>query len=235
MAGSGKGERVAAPAIALGPIEVSSRIVDAIAARLKQAIITGRLAPGTQLSVPALARSLSVSRSPVREAVLQLVGSGLAVEQPRKGVAVTTVDHDDLVRIHEIREYLEGSAARYCAERIALADVAALEAILARQKKAVSEGDAEHYYRTNAELHRLIAGHAGNPRLAEMLAKLEDQMAIALVRIAASRAHMRDGLREHGEIVAEIRARAPAKAEAAMRAHIAATLSRVRQQAETNS
>ena len=98
----------------------------------------------------------------------------------------------------------------------------------------IALGDG-HYYRTNAELHRLIVGHAGNPRLAEMLAKLEDQMAIALVRIAASRAHMREGLREHGEIVAAIRARAPAKADAAMRAHIAATLSRVRQQAETNS
>ena len=104
------------------------------------------------------ARHLAVSGSPVREAVLQLVGQGLAVEQPRKGVVVATVDHDDLVRIHEIRAYLEAASARYCAERIERAAVAQLDAVLARQKQAVADADALAYYETNAELHRLIAG-----------------------------------------------------------------------------
>lgn len=81
-------------ALDLGPMEISSRFVDAIACKLKEAIVAGTLAPGTPLSVPALVRHLAVSRSPVREAVLQLVGHGLAVEQPRKGAVVATVDHD---------------------------------------------------------------------------------------------------------------------------------------------
>jgi DNA-binding GntR family transcriptional regulator len=224
MAGSRMG------AVDLGPMEISSRLVDAIVCKLKQAIVAGTLAPGTQLSVPALARHLAVSRSPVREAVLQLVGHGLAVEQPRKGVVVATVDHDDLVHIHEIRAYLEAAAARYCAERIERASIAQLDAVLARQKQAVADADALAYYETNAELHRLIAGHGGNPRLALMLGHLEGQMAIALRRISKSRAHMRAAYQEHGEIISHIRAKDGAKAEAAMRSHIAATLARVTKQ-----
>lgn len=224
------GSRIAG--LELGPVQTSTRLVDSIAARLRQAIVGGKLAPGTQLSVPALARTLAVSRSPVREAVLQLVGHGLAVEQPRKGVVVATVDHDDLVHIHEIREYVEAAAARYCAERIDRKGLALLDAVLARQKRAVADTDALAYYETNADLHRLIATHAGNPRLAAMLAQLEGQMAIALQHISASRAHMRAACQEHADIIAQIKCGNGAKAESAMRAHIAATLTRVKLQRE---
>lgn len=214
----------------LGPMDGSSRLVDSIVAKLRSAILGGKIAPGTQLSVPSLARSLAVSRSPVREAVLQLVGHGLAVEQPRKGVVVATVGQDDLLSIHEIREYLEAAAARYCAERATQALSAGLKEVLDRQKLAVSKSDAQAYYETNAELHRLIAVGAGNPRLALMLGQLEGQMTIALQRISTSWAHMAAGYKEHVAIIAEIGAGDAVKAEAAMRAHIAATLARVRRQ-----
>jgi DNA-binding GntR family transcriptional regulator len=212
----------------LEPMQGGGRLVDSIVARLRSAILDGKLAPGTPLSVPSLARTLAVSRSPVREAVLHLVGHGLAVEQPRKGVVVATIDQDDLVRIHEIREYLEAAAARYCAERADKTVSAALKRVLARQKVAVAEANAHAYYETNAELHRLIAEGADNPRLAQMLGHLEAQMTMALQSIAASRAHIAAGYQEHAAIVAQIAAGNPAKAEAAMRAHIAATLARAR-------
>lgn len=214
----------------LGPMDGSSRLVDSIVAKLRNAILGGKLAPGTQLSVPSLARALAVSRSPVREAVLQLVGHGLAVEQPRKGVVVATVDQDDLLRIHEIREFLEAAAARYCAERATREVSAGLKEVLRRQKAAVSDGNAQAYYETNAELHRLIAAGAVNPRLAHMLGQLEGQMTIALRNIATSRAHMAEGYKEHAAIVAQVSAGHAAKAEAAMRDHIAATLARVKRQ-----
>ena len=63
-----------------------------------------------------LARRLNVSRSPVREAVLGLVAQGLAVEQPRRGVVVATVDPADLKAIHEMRMFLEAGAA-HCDSR----------------------------------------------------------------------------------------------------------------------
>src|SRR5262245_27611874 len=129
----------------------------------------------------------------------------------------------DLGRIHEIRASL-GAA------RIERGWIGQLRAVLARQKQAVADADAVAYYETNAELHRLIAGHAGIPRLALMLGHLEGQMAIALRRISTSRAHMRAAYQEHGEIISHIRAKDGAKAEGATRSHIAPTLARVTKQ-----
>jgi DNA-binding GntR family transcriptional regulator len=68
--------------------------------------------------VPELARRLNVSRSPIREAGLQLVSEGLAVEQPRRSVVVAMIELNDVLDIHEIREFVEALSARLCADRI---------------------------------------------------------------------------------------------------------------------
>lgn len=211
---------------ALGALHASTRIVDAVQAALRGAILDGALRAGEQLSVPELARRLNVSRSPVREAVLGLVAQGLAVEQPRRGVVVATVDPADLLSIHEMRIFLEAGAARFCAQRAGAATVKTLREILREQEAAVKSADAAGYFRTNAALHRAIAHGAGNERLAQTLGLLADQMRIALREVAASRAHMREGLAEHRAVVEAIAAREAATAEQRMRRHIERTIAR---------
>src|SRR5262245_31896745 len=137
----------------LPQLSPATRIVDTVQDTLREAILSGSLRAGEQLSVPELARRLNVSRSPVREAVLGLVAQGLAVEQPRRGVVVATIAPDDLVAIHEVREFLEAGAARLCAQRIDEAGVERLKKIIAEQQRAVKDHDADGYFRTNAELH----------------------------------------------------------------------------------
>jgi DNA-binding GntR family transcriptional regulator len=215
----------------LSALSPSGRIVDAVQEALRQAIFGGTLRAGEPLSVPELARRLNVSRSPVREAVLALVAQGLAVEQPRRGVVVATVETDDMLAIHEVREFLEAGAARLCAQRIDAAGVQHLQAILATQEQAVRAGDTAGYFVTNLELHRAIAAAAGNPRLTQILINLENQMHIALHRIAGDTSHMRAGYQEHARIVAAIAARDADAAEQAMRKHIANTIARSRARA----
>jgi DNA-binding GntR family transcriptional regulator len=212
----------------LSALSPSGRIVDAVQEALREAIFGGTLRAGEPLSVPELARRLNVSRSPVREAVLSLVAQGLAVEQPRRGVVVATVEPDDMLAIHEVREFLEAGAARLAAARIDAAGAQHLQSILASQKQAVQAGDTAGYFRTNLDLHRAIAAAAGNPRLTQILLNLENQMRIALHRIAGDAAHMRAGHAEHARIVATIAAHDPDAAEAAMRQHIASTIARGR-------
>jgi DNA-binding GntR family transcriptional regulator len=206
----------------------ATRIVDSVQESLRAAILSGALRAGEPLSVPELARRLKVSRSPVREAVLGLVGQGLAVEQPRRGVVVATVEPQDLLAIHEIREFLEAGAARLCAARIDAAGIETLQRIMIEQDAAVRANAAAGYFETNAALHREIARHAGNARLAHILDTLENQMRLALHRIATDPAHMAAGRDEHGRVVAAIAARDPDGAERAMRTHIAATIARIR-------
>jgi DNA-binding GntR family transcriptional regulator len=213
---------------ALSALPPAMRIVDQVQDALSQSILCGDLGSGSALSVPDIARKLNVSRSPVREAVLALVAKGLAVEHPRRGVVVTTVESADLLAIHEVREFLESCAARYCAIRIAGAGLARLKSIMAEQKSFVGDSDAEGYFRSNAELHRVIAEESGNPRLADIMLPLENQMRIALHRVSTDVEHVRSGYREHCDIVDAIAARDADAAEAAMRRHVASTIERVR-------
>jgi DNA-binding GntR family transcriptional regulator len=206
----------------------TTRIVDTVQDALRDAIFGGSLRAGEQLSVPELARRLNVSRSPVREAVLGLVAQGLAVEQPRRGVVVATIAADDLVAIHEVREFLEAGAARLCARRVDKAGVDRLRRILAEQKRAVKEKDAAGYFRTNSALHGAIATAAGNARLEQILRTLENQMRIALHRVASEEGHMRSGYDEHQRVVEAIAAGDEDAADQAMRTHIAGTVGRLR-------
>jgi DNA-binding GntR family transcriptional regulator len=212
----------------LPQIAQTGRIVDAVQDTLRDAIFGGALRAGEALSVPELARRLNVSRSPVREAVLGLVAQGLAVEQPRRGVVVATIAADDLVAIHEVRELLEAGAARLCAKRIDKAGLDRLRAILAEQKRVVKEKDAAGYFRTNAQLHAAIAQAAGNSRLEQILRNLENQMRIALNRIAGDERHIRVGYDEHRRVVEAIAAGDETAAGEAMRVHIAGTIGRLR-------
>ena len=183
------------------------RIVDAVQDMLRDAIFGGTLRAGEALSVPELARRLNVSRSPVREAVLGLVAQGLAVEQPRRGVVVATIAADDLVAIHEVREFLEAGAAQLCARRIERAGVDHLRRILAEQKRAVRDKDADGYFRTNSQLHGAIAAGTGNARLEQILRNLENQMRIALNRIAGDEHAAGEAMRSHiANTVARLRA-----------------------------
>lgn len=207
----------------LPKLRPAMRLVDAVSEKLKEAIFEGGLKPGQQLSVPELSRQLDVSRSPVREAVLNLVANGLAVEQPRKGVVVVTIEPRDLLEIHEVREFAEALSARLCAERIDEAHMAQLDEILERQAKSVEDNDAEAYFATNAEFHAVIGQQSGNGRLYDLLQTLEGQMRVGLKRVSGDVDQRARALQEHREILAAIAERRPDDAERLMRRHIAAT------------
>jgi DNA-binding GntR family transcriptional regulator len=201
------------------------RLIDAVRMQLQAAILAGELAPGQQLSVPELARQLDVSRGLVREAVLQLVADGLAVERPRRGVVVMTIGADEMRQIHEIREALEGQAARLCAQHATRDLIEQLRQALSDQRSAMSRGDAGGYAHTDAHFHSLIALHCGNAMLASLIERMHTQMQLALDRVAKAPEHRSQGHTELRAVLAAVRAGDPAAAEAAMRAHIAATRS----------
>ena len=208
---------------ALPALRPSERIVDSVHAALRAAILDGSLAPGQALSVPELSRQLDVSRSPVREAVLALVAHGLAVEQPRRGVAVAEIEAADMLEIHEVREGVEAQAARLCAQRARPALLHQIAELLQRQAVIVERNDAPGWFQTNADFHRLIAAGAGNRRLSEVLLVLEDQMRLGLRQVSSDRDQRQRGLAEHQAILAAIAGREPDTAERMMREHIRLT------------
>lgn len=209
--------------MSLSILPPSERVVDAVRDALREAILEGRLLPGQKLSVPELARQMGVSRSPVREAILQLVGEGLAVERARRGVVVAKLSLRDLGQIYEVREVLEPLAARLAAQRVRPEQLRAMWTLLEEQRQAVEAGDAQHFSQTNLQLHALISHSSDNPRLHRVLALLFAEMQLAFRTLSNNPAHTLRGHREHRQIVEAIEARNPSAAEAAMRVHLANT------------
>lgn len=203
--------------------ERPKRLVDVVHRQIQDAILGRDLAAGEQLSVPELSRQLDVSRGSVREAVLQLVADGLAEERPRRGVVVATIGGDEIRQIHEIREVLEGQAARLCAGLRSAQFCDELDATLGRQKEAIDSADAAGYADTDSHFHALLAAGCGNPMLGSLVERLHTQMQIALDRVAEAADHRCQGHAELQAVADAVRIGDSDAAEKAMRIHIGRT------------
>ncbi len=130
---------------------------------LEDDIINGRRAPGERLDPEALGREFEVSRTPVREAIQQLVASGLVTVSPKKGTFVAKVGIDQLIEMFEVMAELEGMCGRLAARRISDAELTELREALARCETAARAGDPDEYYYENAAFHDCIyrASHNG--------------------------------------------------------------------------
>lgn len=214
----------------LTPLATQERITDSVFQKLRSAILNGDLAPGTKLSVPVLAQELNVSRSPVREAVQRLTAERLAYEEPRRGCFVVELDADDLIPIYDVREVLEGLAARRAAELRDPACLERLEALMASHRTAIETGDLERHVALDVAFHELLREVAGNQLLTEVLDSIRGvvQLAIRTTSLRTGPGHL--ALAEHERIVDAIVSGDPDAAEAHARHHIARMRQTLREQ-----
>jgi len=173
------------------------------------------------LSVPDLARQLSVSRSPVREAVQRLVQEGLAISVPHRGAVVARIGVEDLQELYEVREMLEGLAARRATERLDSTARSELASLVEQHREALEREDLEGHVRLDMRFHLQIRKLAGNERLAEMLDRLQGQVRLAMHSLWGRYDAPRHALEDHEKILAAVLSNDPDAAEIAARAHIA--------------
>src|SRR6516164_4297028 len=113
---------------------------DAVAEILRRAILDGSLKPGQKLHENALARQLEVSRSPIREALLQLERERLVDGQLNRSAVVRRPSPKEIRQVYTIRAALEGIAARWAAERATPDLVARLKQMAAALNQATLAG-----------------------------------------------------------------------------------------------
>lgn len=146
---------------------------DFVLESIKEAILNGKLKPGQALVETDLAAWLNVSKTPVREALKTLAGSGLVVMSPYKGAAVRTADAAMADAVYDVRMLVEPEALRraillgadFGAAALALEDVDDL----ARRSLA------------NRRFHRALYAGCGNPLMIQILDGLRDQAALITV------------------------------------------------------
>jgi DNA-binding GntR family transcriptional regulator len=144
----------------------SGALVEDIQQHLRQAIFNGRYPPGTRLRQEQLAEELSVSRTPLREALRVLQNEGVLSATPGRGVEVPFANLDDMLAASQFREALEGVAARLTAEGPADSLMPKLDGLLLRQRQILEvDGDMVEFSACDADFHVAILEAAGNKYL----------------------------------------------------------------------
>lgn len=130
---------------------------------IEEMIAVGKLPPGTHLDETALAAQFEVSRTPIREALIQLSSMGLVVIRPRRGAVVAEVSARQLVEMFEMMAELEAMCCRLAARRMTPEDQERLLAAHEACRAACAAGDADDYYVKNEVFHQSI--YAGSHNL----------------------------------------------------------------------
>lgn len=163
---------------------------------VKHRILTGQLAPGQPLVETELAAQFAVSKTPVREALKTLAGTGLVVMNQYKGATVRTVDAAMAQEVYDVRLLLEPEALRRTVRSGAL-----LEEARDALERADSAADAAERSLANREFHRALYVPCGNPLLSRMLDDVRDQAALVSAVAWATLPSWEREAAEHREIL----------------------------------
>jgi DNA-binding GntR family transcriptional regulator len=136
-----------------------------VVASIRQAITSGRLAPGERLVEQALSEELGVSRAPVREALRQLTGEGLVVAVAHKGTTVVELTKDDILEIYRLRAALEPLAVERLIDLGNPAHLADLRGIVAEIEAALPEREPLAVASLDMRFHERMCELSGLTRL----------------------------------------------------------------------
>ncbi|MDO8970928.1 MAG: GntR family transcriptional regulator, partial [Saprospiraceae bacterium] len=134
---------------------------DNIFQALKSRILSGELSSDTPLKERELAEEFGISRTPVREALRQLVSEKLVRIVPNVGAFVGSLSWKDAVEIFAVRKVLEAFAAQLTTPRLTADRIADLEKVLKKSELAMKKGDASGYMKCDEEFHACLNEHCG--------------------------------------------------------------------------
>jgi DNA-binding GntR family transcriptional regulator len=205
-------------------------LADRVYTHVKASILLGRARPGDVIAAHALAQTLSVSRTPVHEALKRLVSEGYLVSQPRVGYAVTPVDLGELRDLFQVRTRLEALSAELAAKAWTHEDMSAFEAADRQaqrrhrelRKAAEPIELAQFLHDEHKHFHSMIANVGGNRRLERLISDLQDETqrfwALLPDDQLVGRVFLAD--EAHGAILKAIATQDPTKARAAVVTHM---------------
>ena len=151
------------------------RLVDDATQSLRHAILSGRLGAGARLRQMDLAARLGISRTPIRDALGRLEQEGLIELLPHGGVRVTPLNAEQAVELYDLREVLDGLAARLAAGRAEPAALGRLGRARARMARCIAQRDPSPWFPAHVAFHEEIVRAADNrPLLLKTERRLED-------------------------------------------------------------
>ncbi len=168
---------------------------------LREGILTGKLAPGEQVTEVGIAEQFRVSRTPTREAIRMLEQEGFLVIIPRKGAFVTGIkSHKEITDIFEVRIVLEGLAASLAAEHIRPEQLEGLREQTELIAQCIANADVKGCIAIDTSFHRLICEASQNDVLQRILDNLFEQITRFRAASLSGGGRLEAALTEHREL-----------------------------------
>ncbi len=177
---------------------------DKIRATLEAEIASGQLLPGSRIEEQTLMDRFGVSRTPAREAVLQLTSAGLVSLVSRQGAVVSGISLSEYVAMLEVLMELEGLAAKLSARRMAIAQRHELEKAAQACEKAAKANDAAKYSEVNRLFHEIIYDGSRNEVLARQLRAMRARMRHPQTSMFDRPGRIRNSMAEHNGVLQAI-------------------------------
>lgn len=189
-------------------------------AMLRRAIITLQLKPSEALSEKELSLKLSVSRTPVREALIRLAEEGLVDILPQRGSFVAPIRISEVKEAQFIREALETAVIRRAAEEGTEPFVAELEANLRRQESAAKAKDFELFLQLDEAFHRAISESFGLAQSWRLIQNVKAQLDRVRYLSLPEPGHLPKLQAQHALVTQAIKVKDPELAVIVMRKHL---------------
>jgi DNA-binding GntR family transcriptional regulator len=209
----------------LREIKAESSLTARVRESIREAILDGSLEPGSLHSVQSLADIFKVSRTPVREALIDLAGADMVEFERNRGVRILETSVHDLEEILIIRILLEVPATHRAARRIDADGLSALRQELDAMIEAAGNGDEPTHMQHDRRFHELINTASGNTRLTEYVDSLRDLILTRGVSTVDSTRSLPEIVAEHEVILTALAAGDADRAATAMKQHLVNTAS----------
>ena len=186
----------------------------------REAIVSMELLPGQMISETALAEQFGVSRTPVREALIQLSNIGFVDVLPQRGTYVSKFSMDKILEARFIREALEVSVVTFLADHVTAEIVQAGEKIIAEQKVAAKDDDPLAFQKLDDLFHQTLAGFTSYARVASLIEAEKAHMdRVRNLSLHISGQYKRI-IAQHNAIIKAIKTGSSAEAAKAMSVHM---------------
>jgi DNA-binding GntR family transcriptional regulator len=204
-------------------VDLSEKVVtrDKVYSILSKAIFRGDLKPGQRLVESKLAKLMTVSRTPVREAIIELIQKGLAVPSPPKGVKVAPLPTTkELTEFYDISSVLRGLTARKAACNITPQEIKQLQEIIAESEQSLKEGSLKEIFKLNKKFHQIIEKSSNNKELLFLLDNVYKRSRERFSEILSRKKRQKESIEEHKVILEALIKKDEELAEQLMKKHI---------------
>ncbi len=196
-------------AVAAAPaLKIDRQVLhEAVAARLRDLITEGQLAPGTRLNERQLCELLHISRTPLREAFKVLATEGLIALLPNRGAQVVRMGRAEIVHTFDVMGALEGLSGELACRHVTAQELAQIKALHREMVACHRKRDLPGYYRLNRAIHERINDAARNPVLTQVYRTVNARLHALRFRSNFDRAKWDTALAEHEQMLVALEKR----------------------------